>query len=864
MAQSLKHCYERLVLDHPLPVLIVVAIVAVVLAVAIPKARLDASADSLTLENDNSIDYFRDTVTRYGTSDYLVVTYTPKEDLFSDVALHRLQAMSSELLTLEQVESITSILNLPLLNSPKVALSELSQEPRTLLMPDTDRALAEREFIESPIYRNMVLSDDGQTTGMLVNLKLDRHYFELVERRDDLRYKRKHEGLTDTEMLELERVSEEFLAHRTFLQEQSAQNIVQVRAILDKYRSDAQIHLGGITMITADMIAFIQSDLVIFGSGILLFIICMLIIIFRQLRWVLLPLTTCCLSVVMMLGYLAWVDWRLTVISSNFVALLLIITLSMTVHLVVRYRELLREKPDAPQREVVWDMVRFMSKPCLYTILTTMVAFISLVVSDIRPVIDFGWMMTMGLALAFTIVFIVMPASMMLMQRAKPDTGKDYTKMMTRRLAWLTEHYGNTILFLYLVTALLSFYGITQLKVENRFIDYFDESTEIYQGMELIDKKLGGTTPLDIILDVRPQSGETAAEQTAPVADEDFDDFADDPFAEDEFADDEFGDEFDDGFGDTFEGDAFGESETSEAPTSYWFTQSGLQEISQLHNFVDELSVTGKVNSLAMTYELATQMNEGELNDFELVFLYQLLPDDIKAALIEPYLSLEANQARISVRVKESDGSLRRGELIETIRNYAVDDMGLAEEQINFTSMVVLYNNMLESLFRSQILTLGAVFVGILLMFMTLFRSFYIAIIAIVPNILAAALVLGIMGLAGIPLDMMTITIAAIVIGIGVDHSIHYIHRFKREYAIDHDYLAAMYRSHGSIGKAMYYTTITIMVGFSILGFSNFTPSLYFGLLTSMAMFAALVGALLLLPKLMLVLKPLGKNNRQQ
>jgi predicted RND superfamily exporter protein len=547
----------------------------------------------------------------------------------------------------------------------------------------------------------------------------------------------------------------------------------------------------------------------------------------------------------------------------------------MTIHLVVRYRELLREMPDASERTLVREMSTFMAKPCFYTILTTAVAFASLVVSDIRPIIDFGWMMTIGLGVSYVTVFLVIPCVLMILPRATPDTGVDVTRKITMKMADLTERRGNTILVVYLVLTLISIYGLFQLKVENRFIDYFDETTEIYQGMELIDKKLGGTTPFDIILDVKAKEPVTApvASPKVPAVesvnkpsfdDDEFgaDEFAGDDFAEDEFGDDEFGDdEFgDDAFGDDefgFDNGGFGEEE-GEAPTSYWFTRQGLEEIRQLHDYVESLSVTGKVSSLASTYEMAAELSGGELNDFELIFLYKTLPDHIREAIVDPYLLQDKDQTRISIRVMESDYSLRRGELMENIRNYAINDMGLEEEQVHFTNMLVLYHNMLVSLFRSQILTLGAVFFGILVMFLVLFRSFRLSIVAIIPNVVAASWVLGTMGLMGVPLDMMTITIAAIVIGIGVDDCIHYIHRYKREFKNDEKYLDAMYRSHGSIGKAMYYTTVTIMAGFSILAFSKFTPSLYFGLLTSCAMFAALAGALLLLPKLILVMKPLG------
>ncbi|MCB1616523.1 MAG: MMPL family transporter, partial [Pseudomonadales bacterium] len=790
--------YQKVILAHPLSVLIILAILGGFMGFAVPSTKLDASADSLTLEHDESIDYFRENITRYGTGDFLVITFTPEKDIFSDESLAILGQLKNELLQLETVASVNSILDLPLLDSPRISLSELSKAPRTLLSPSTDRALARKEFVNSPIYRNMVLSDDGLTTALLVNLKLDKKYYELVGERDALRLKKQQQGLTEDEEQLLQSVSQEFLDYRTAMQERSAQEIKNIRNIMAKYKNHASMFLGGVSMITADMIEFIRSDLLVFGSGVLLFIVLMLAIIFRQLRWIVLPLLSCCLSAVLMLGYLAWIDWRLTVISSNFVALLLIITLSMTIHLVVRYRELVAEMPGASQQELVWQMVSFMVLPCLYTILTTMVAFVSLVVSDIRPVIDFGWMMTMGLTVAFITVFLVIPCALLLMSPSRADNSVDVTRRLTLSLAVFAEKRGNTVLLVSVMLALLSVWGISRLKVENRFIDYFDESTEIYQGMQLIDQKLGGTTPLDIILDVKgggdatratsvngsdPFSIEPANRDTA---------FSNDSFDDQEFADDEFADGFtDNGFDDA----PFAAAESNSQLDTYWFTQAGLDDISALHQYIDSLSVTGKVSSLAMTYDVAKEMSNGRLNDFELKFLYKMLPEDIRKVLIYPYLSVEDNQTRISVRVRESDPSLRRGELIESIRHFAENEMGYAPGQIHFTNMIVLYNNMLNSLFRSQILTLGAVFVGIMLMFFVLFRSFYLSVIAIIPNILAAALVMGLMGIFNIALDMMTITIAAIVIGIGVDHSIHYIHRFKREFAVDQNYLAAMHRS---------------------------------------------------------------------
>ena len=592
-------------------------------------------------------------------------------------------------------------------------------------------------------------------------------------------------------------------------------------------------------MITADMIAFIKSDLVVFGSAILVFIIAMLAIIFRQWRFVILPLSTCVLSVVLMLGWLSWIDWRMTVISSNFVALLLIMTLALTIHLIVRFRELHRQSPEAPKDELVLTTVRFMARPCLYTALTTIVAFVSLVVSDIRPVIDFGWMMTIGLSVAFVLAFVMIPAGLMLWRKGEPKDKGDQSGAFTLIFSRFAERHGALVIFIALTAALVSAYGSTRLEVENRFIDYFHEDTEIYQGMSVIDKQLGGTINLDIILTKSPEE-EAAGE--------------DDPFAEPEQESDPFATpESDDPF--ATEGDQ-GEASND----SVWFTRAGLEQIQSLHEYLESLPEIGKVNSLAIAYEVASDINGGRLNNFELGVMRNALPDNIKQVLIEPYLSDEHNEARISLRVQETSPELKRTELVEKIRTHAVQELGFEEDNIRFTGMLVLYNNMLQSLFSSQIVTLGAVFIGIMVMFLVLFHSLTIAIIAILPNMLAAAVVLGGMGLAGIPLDMMTITIAAITVGVGVDHAIHYLYRFRNEFSLRKNYVDSMHASHGSIGRAMYYTAVIIIVGFSILALSEFIPSIYFGLLTALAMFAAILGSLTLLPKLILMTKPFGKE----
>lgn len=855
VSSFLSRLYQSVVIEHPKLTIACVLLLLAVMVAGLPRFKLDASADSLTLEHDTSLDYFREISSRYQTGDFLVITFKPHDDLFSDQSLQTLKQLRDELLQVQGVAGANTILDVPLLYSPLLTMDDVGSDMPTLMDPGIDRELAKQEFLQSPIYRKLILGPDGQTTAIQLNLDVDNTFIDMVRRRDELRLKRDQEGLTPEEKVELKQVSREFLDYRTEKDALDRQRIETVRDITGQYKDRADIFIGGVTMITADMIEFIKSDLVTFGSIIILFILGTLAIIFRQLRFVLIPFLTCAITVTLMLGYLSWMDWRMTVISNNFVSLLLILTLAITIHLVVRYRELHTNNPDWPQAQLVLQTTRLMVKPCLYTALTTIVAFVSLVVSDIKPVIDFGWMMTIGLSLAFVLSFVLLPASLMVLKKGEPRDKGDNSHALTLIFSRFAEKHGRLVVGITVAAACASVLGISRLVVENRPIDYFHESTEIYQGMVVIDKNLGGTTSLDIILDVPAADSAEAVNAAAgeedpfadPVAGED-DPFAveDDPFATDG-EDDPFSEDGDSG---------------TERQESYWFSVNGLKEIEQLHDYLDSLPEVGKVQSMAIAYKVVQDIYRGPVNDFELAVLQNSLPEDVSALLVDPYLSFEANQARITLRVQETDPNLRRVALIEKIRDYAVNDVGLAPEQVHFSGLLVLYNNLLQSLFKSQIVTMGAVFLGIMVMFLILFRSVMFSIVAIIPNMLAAGCVLGSMGLAGIPLDLMNIMVAAITVGMGVDHAIHYIHRFKQEFQVDRNYVNAMHRSHASIGRAMYYTSITIIVGFSILMLSEFIPSIYFGLLTSLAMLVAILGSLTLLPKLILLTKPLGPEDK--
>ena len=846
MQPSLFKLYDKIILQNPWTAIIVVFVLAIIMALGLPNFKLDASADSLTLEHDDDLNFSREVVQRYGSDNFLIVTFSPSQGvLFDQNNLDILAALRKDLLQIEGIESVLSMLDVPLLYSPKIDITDLTGELNTLMSEGVDKQLAKTEFLSSPIYKDVILSADGNTTGMMATLNLDETYLHLVSKRDSLRLLRDTTGLSAQQEIQLQEVSAEFLNYRTAKAEVDHKRVAQIRELIEDYRDRATIFLGGPDMITADMITFIKSDLTVFGAGILVFIIATLALIFRRIRFVVLPLITCALCLVIILGFLSWIDWRLTVISSNFVLLLLIITLALTIHLIVRYRELQSNNPESNQHKLVSQTVISMAKPCLYTVLTTIVAFTSLVVSDIRPVIDFGWMMTMGISLALVIAFIIIPAGMVLLGKGPHTSLQDNSSAFTAKFAWLTEHYGTLILLTALSLAALSAYGISKLEVENRFIDYFRSDTEIYRGMETIDTALGGTTPLDIIIQ-------------APVFDEptindieEFESTDDDYFLDDDYA-------FEDEYGDMEE--ELAQDDASGLAESYWFSSAGLADLEKLQTFIDAQPEVGKVNSLVQLYAVARDLSNRDLNDLEIAIMRQSLSDEIYQQMVAPYLLEDIDEARIQLRAMETGGQLRRAELLEKIHQYAIDEVGIAPENIRFTGILVLYNNMLQSLYKSQIVTLGAVFIGIMIMFLVLFQSVKISIIAILPNFLAAGIVLGSMGIFGIPLDMMTITIAAITVGIGVDHAIHYLTRFKREFSLDSNYIGAMHRAHASIGQALFYTSITIIAGFSILALSNFIPSVYFGLLTGLAMLAALLGSMTLLPQLIILSKPFGAD----
>jgi len=837
MTSRTVQAYDTLVLHNPKLVLVVLLSILVFFGYHTKDFKLDASADSLLLEDDVDLKVFRKIHERYPTSDLLVVTYTPDKDLFSDQALEPLKKLRGELKKVISVDTVFTILDAPLFTSSDVSIRELVDNMPSLEKLGIDRTRAKDELVNSPIYRDLIVSADGRTTALLLGLVEDENYNRLLKSRNELRAKKRHTGLSAEETRTLKSITVEYDQVNEARNAQRHLDIAHIRDIIEPYRQHGVLHLGGLPMITDDMVTFVRNDLIVFGGGVLAFLIIILTAIFRKMRWIVLPLLSCFYSAFIMIGVLGLIGWKVTIISSNFLALMLIITISMNIHLIVRYLQLHRDHPDDDQFALVRTTIHKMVKPCLYTALTTIIGFGSLVVSDIKPVIDFGWMMSAGLAVTFATSFLLFPTLLLVMGKTESKAPVDSDRFrLPEYLAGLTAFHGNKILALAGILTVVSVAGISLLRVENSFINYFSDDTEIYQGLKLIDEQLGGTTPLEILVKLESEPVEELTPEDLKL------------MTPEEIQ---------------MERDYLEERRNK---PELWFNPVKIQIIKKAHDYLDGLPEIGKVLSLASTVRVAELFAEKELDGMELGILYTKVPAAVKNNLIAPYVSIGDNEIRLVARVVDSKPDLRRKDLLEKVRRDLSKDSGFGQladyklliEDVTVSGLLVLYNNMLQSLFSSQIKTIGVVMLGIAIMFLVLFRSVTLSVIGILPNLLGAAVVLGVMGWSKIPMDMMTITIAAITIGIAVDNGIHYIYRFREEYALTNDYVETLHICHSNIGKAVFYTTMTVIFGFSILMLSNFIPTIYFGVLTGAAMFIALLAALTVLPKLILVAKPFG------
>ena len=789
--------YENIVLRNPKSIFAILLIALISFGYYSKDFRLDASSETLLIEGDPDLKYLQEISKKYGSKEFLILTYTPKEGMISNVSINNLLSLKYKIQSLEWVHNVVTLLDIPLLDNSEAPLQERLEKFKTLKDDDVDRDRGFKEILGSPVFRNFVISEDGKTSGIIVYLKKNKPL----------------ENIENKTRKEIEDYKDE-------IKKQNHKNILEIREIIKSYEDIGKIHLGGIPMIADDMMTFIKSDIIVFGLGVLLFIIITLWYVFRKLIWILVPISSCFFSVIIMTGSLGLLGWKVTVISSNFIALMLILTMAMNIHMSTRFLQLSEKFPDKDILDLIILTTSKMFWPILYTVLTTIIAFLSLIFSEIKPIIDFGWMMTMGLITSLIITFTLLPTLINFVPKENISLKEYKNSKITILFSKVSQNNQKSIFFVTGIIIILSAIGISRLEVENSFINYFAKKTEIYKGMKLIDEKLGGTTPLEVILKF-PEKKKNSED-----------------------------DEFED----------WGDENDEENEEKYWFTKDKIDKITLVHNYLDSLPEIGKVLSFSSIIDVATLLNDNKpLGTLEMGVLYSKIPESIKTEIIDPYISIKDNEARINLRIIDSQENLRRNDLIKKINYDLKNKIGLNENEFKLAGVLILFNNLLQSLFKSQILTLGLVMIGIFAMFIVLFKNVKLSIIGVVPNFIAAFFILGIIGLIGIPLDMMTITIAAITIGIAVDNSIHYIYRFKEEFNNYNDYKKTLEICHSTVGRAILNTSITIVFGFSILILSKFIPTIYFGIFTGIAMLLAMISVLTLLPTLILLVKPFGK-----
>ena len=819
-----SNIYKKIVIDFPKTTLLLLSIIIVFSLYQAKNFNLDASSDALLLEGDKDLKYLREVNKRYGSKDFLVLTYSPVSSFVEKETIINLQLLKSKIEKLTWVDSVITVIDVPLLKSTDEGLIERLKNYKTLAYPEIDRKRGFDEIINSPIYKDYVISKDGKTSGIVVYLKEDKRLSEFIEIKDKYYNQLVDQGLTKDEKVNYKKFLTEYEDYKNLYNKRNHQNISEIRDVINKYGENAKIHLGGIPMIANDMMSFIKSDIAVFGVGVFIFIIFTLWFIFRNIKWVILPLLGCATSVIIMIGLLGLIGWKVTVISSNFIALMLILNMAMNIHVTVRFLQLKKEYPSLNKSEAVLDASKKMMLPILYTVLTTICAFMSLVFSGIKPIIDFGWMMTMGLLVSLLVTFLLLPSLLNIFSSENEINVKDTEKSKITSLLGSVAKKSRILIFgSTLLVILASIFGISKLEVENSFINYFDKETEIYKGMKKIDDDLGGTTPLNIIL-------KFPSKDTNESSDDEFSEWDED-------------------------------EKSDEDKSKYWFTRDKMDKILRVHDYLDSLPEIGKVLSFGSILRVAEDLNNKELQSLEIAVLYSKIPEEIKKEIISPYISVDDDEARITVRIKDSLKDLRRNDLIKKIDNELNTKLNFQKDEYKLAGVLILFNNLLQSLFKSQILTLGIVILGIFVMFFILFRNITLSLIGVVPNFIAAFFILGIIGLMNIPLDMMTITIAAITIGIAVDNSIHYIYRFREEFKKINNYNRTLDKCHNTVGIAILNTSITIVFGFSILILSNFIPTIYFGIFTGIAMLLAMISVLTLLPKLLLVYKPFGEDN---
>ena len=769
--------------------------------------KIDASSDTLILQNDEDFKYFNYYNKVFPTKNFLVLAISSNE-IIDENYIKKINTLKNKLMKIKEIDSIFSIVDAPILLTNNLQLTDLKNTIENINNTEITLSKVLKEFSNNPLYVNQIISQDKKISSLIIYLKKDQIFLKLKE----------NKNLSSNNLNEYKKNKD--------IQNKKRQELIKnIRIIINeeqnndtKLNNKFNYYLGGIDMIIDDSITYVKKDILFFSFSVTLFIFIILFIIFKNIKWVIIPLISSGYSIIIMIGLMGLFKWEVTAISSNFISLMLILSISMSIHIINNYKKNYNNKDI---QEPIKTTLTNMFWPCFYTALTTIVAFSSLIFSDIKPIIDFGIIMIVALFLIFLTSFTILPLLIYIWPTI--DNKKNINLIVLKYFSNLSLNNSLKIIVINLIVVSISIYGIKNLSVENSFINYFKKNTEIYKGMKIIDENLGGTTPLDIIIKFNDE--DLQDNQIVTNKENDFESDEDDLFEDLELVDELFSDD------------------------NIWFNEEKIRIVTEIHKFLENKKEIGKVQSIYSLIDIANQINKKNLSSFELSVLYNEVPENYKKDLLDPYLSIDENMVKINARVKDS-AEINRDKLIKDI-NLELNSLYKNNVEIKINGLLILYNNMLQSLFSSQINSLGIVILAIFVMFLILFKSFKLSIIGIIPNILASSIILGILGLFKIPLDIMTVTIAAITIGIAVDNTIHYLYRYKENNLKLMNIEKSIQKTHENVGNAVLTTSITIAFGFSVLAFSNFIPTVLFGIFTALAMLIAMIGVLLTLPSLL-------------
>jgi predicted RND superfamily exporter protein len=777
--------------QKPLITVVCVLVLTLCLGWFVQYFKIDASADTL-LVKDNKL-YIQSQIMneRFSPDEFILLAYEPKNsDVFSDKTFEDLQVLTEKLKTLPRVRSVTHILNVPLLSQMSSLDPKLKPEQWTWQSKQFSYEQMRKIFDQHPIFTDLLVNQKMSATSIQIVFKQHAELAEIESQIISIDKKRLTDKFTDEDKTKVEQLKLQADPIRQELNKQREKEINQIYEFADTVKADANVYLGGSYVLGHQLINIIRADLKLFGSAIGLAICIMLFILFRSWRWVIIPIACCAISVIMTMGLFGIFDLRTTVISSNFIALQLILTLAICVHLIVQYRQLANDDEQATQAELVSATLREKIKPCFYAGITTSVGFGSLIFSGIQPVVSFGWMMIIAMFVSIALSLIFLPALLCLFSRSQKAAPSKLSQQFIQWVSGITLNHSGKVMGLFVVVTAIAILGLFRLTVENSFLNYFAEDTQVHQELTFIDQQFGGSTPFDIIIDI------PADMQKKDLA----------------------------------------------------LSAKSIQQLQVAQTILKQYPASGNTTSVVNFTELAMKLNQGRpLTEYELTAIYRLVDENLRETLLGSYFSLEHQQLRLSSRVKDSTEGFNRKEYLENLR-HDLEANGIAKDQYQFTNLFVLYQDILQRLFTSQILTLGLVYIALLLVMWVLFKRLSVALVALVPNIICTLLILAVMGYANIPLDLMTITIAAIAMGIAVDDTIHFVHHYLHGHSTPKD---AAEKAYFSVGYAMLFTTVIICVGFALLAFSDFVPSMLFGLLTALAMIIALVTDLTLLPAML-------------